>query len=230
MRNASLTKSYGRPTILCLAVRSFFFGFLFFLCLAFYPPAHAQEFAPEKFDKDLIQETLKNQEILREEMEQIRLEIQRIMREIALSMKEKALKLKAELEGLQGETQRIKEEIMAALEKSKQNFADGQEEMCKKLQKMRQEAKTLAKEIKEVLYEQKEVWKQETAALQGSLVEARNEMNSVKVNTTEVLQSIGSASNDIKKEQEITLGWFLSQVKFGNALSRNYLQEMPNRL
>jgi hypothetical protein len=49
-----------------------------FLCLAFYPPAHAQEFVPEKFDKYLIQETLKNQEILREEMEQIRLEIQRI--------------------------------------------------------------------------------------------------------------------------------------------------------
>jgi hypothetical protein len=89
-------------------------GSCFFCALLFTPPAHVQEFVPERFDKDLIQETLKNQKILREEMEQIRLEIQRIMRETALFMKEKALKLKAELEGLQGETQRIKEEIMAA--------------------------------------------------------------------------------------------------------------------
>jgi hypothetical protein len=121
-------------------------------------------------------------------------------------MKEKALKLKAELEGLQGETQRIKEEIMAALEKSKQNFADGQEEIHKKLQKMRLEAKTLTTEIKEVLDEQKEVWKQETEAFQGSLLEARNEMNSAKVDTTEALQSSRSSSKDIKKEQKITLG------------------------
>lgn len=185
-------------------------------CLALYTPAHAQDFVPEKIDQALIEETLKDQailreemileqEILREEMEQIRLEMQRIMREIALSMKEEALKLKAELQGLQGETQRIKEEIMAALEKSKQDFADGQEEMRKGLQKMRQEAKTLTKEIKEVLDEQKEVWKQETAALQGSLVEARNEMNSAKVDTEQALQSSRAASNDIKKEQKMTL-------------------------
>lgn len=216
MRNASLTKSFAHSTILRVAVRSFFFGFLLLSCLALYTPAHAQEFVPQKFDQDLIEETLKDQkilreemvleqEILREEMEQIRLEMQRIMREIALSMKEEALKLKAELEGLQGETQRIKEEIMAALEKSKQDFADGQEEMRRELQKMRQEAKTLTKEIKEVLDEQKEVWKQETAALQDSLVEARNEMNSAKVDTAEVLQSSRSASNKIKKEQKITL-------------------------
>ena len=216
MRNASLTKSFGRSTTLRVAVRSFFFGFLLLSCLALYTPAHAQEFVPQKFDHDLIQETLKDQEILREEMvleqeilreemEQIRLEMQRIMREIALSMKEEALKLKAELEGLQGETQRIKEEIMAALEKSKQDFIDGQEEMRRELQKMREEAKTLTKEIKEVLDEQKEVWKQETAALQDSLVEARNEMNSAKVDTAEVLQSTRKVSNEIKKEQKITL-------------------------
>ncbi len=216
MKNASLAKSSCRSTILRIAVRSFFFRFLFLSCLALYTPAYAQEFAPQKFDKDLIQETLKDQEILREEMlleqeilreemEQIRLEMQRIMAEIALSMKEEALKLKAELEGLQGETQRIKEEIMAALEKSKQDFADGQEEMRKELQKMRQEAKTLTKEIKEVLDEQKEVWRQETAALQGTLVEARKEMNSAKVDSEEVLQSSREASNNIKKEQKLTL-------------------------
>jgi hypothetical protein len=216
MRSASLTKIFSRSTILCEAARSLFFGFLLLPCLALFTPTHAQDFVPEQFNKDLMQETLKDQEILREEMileqeilreemEQIRLEMQRIMREIALSMKEEALKLKAELEGLQGETQRIKEEIMAALEKSKQDFADGQDEMRKELQKMRQEAKTLTNEIKEVLDEQKEVWKQETAALQGSLVEARNEMNSAKVDTEEALQSSRSASNDIKKEQKMTL-------------------------
>lgn len=216
MRNFFLTKSSGRTTTLRMTGTCLLLGFLLLFCVCLFSTAYAQDFVPEKFDKSLIESSLKDQEvlreemlleqeILREEMEQIRLEIQRIMREIALSMKEEALKLKAELEGLQGETQRIKEEIMAALEKSKQDFVEGQEEMRAELQKMRQEAKTLTKEIKEVLDEQKEVWKQETAALQGSLVEARNEMNSAKVDTQEALQASRSASIEIKKEQQLTL-------------------------
>ena len=227
MRTAFLTISSGRSTIFRMAARSLFSGFLVLSCVLIFSTAQAQDFVPEKFDKSLIQDSLKDQEILREEMlleqeilreemEQIRLEIQRIMREIALSMKEEALKLKAELEGLQGETQRIKEEIMAALERSKKDFTEGQEEMRRELQKMRQEAKTLTKEIKEVLDEQKEVWKQETAALQGSLVEARNEMNSAKVDTDAALEESRSASNQIKKEQQLTMAD--SRAKSGAAM------------
>ena len=60
-------------------------------CFLLFSPVQAQDFKPEKFDKSLLNESLAEQEILREEMEQIRLEMQRIMEEIKLAMKEEAL-------------------------------------------------------------------------------------------------------------------------------------------
>ena len=103
MPNTFLTKSSGRSTFLRIAVLCLFSGFLLLPGLSLISTAHAQDFVPEKFDKSLIEDSLRDQEILREEMlleqeilreemEQIRLEIQRIMREIALSMKEEALR------------------------------------------------------------------------------------------------------------------------------------------
>lgn len=214
MRNASLTKNSGHSAVLRLAKIGVFSVFFLLQFLSLDTPA--QDFLPEKFDKALIEESLRDQEILREEMlleqeilreemEQIRLEIQRIMREITASMKGEAQKLQAELEGLKEETQRIQQEILATLQKSKQDFIEGQGEMRKELQKMRQEAKAMTEEIQEVLQEQKQVWQQETAALQGSLVDARKEMNAAKVNAEEALQSSRSAITDFKKEKEMTM-------------------------
>ena len=216
MKDTFFTESPGRATATCIGILGYFSGFLLSQLLIFCSPAFGQDFVPEKFNKALIEESLQDQEalreemlldqaILREEMEQIRLEIQRIMKEIALAMKEEALKLKEELQGLQGETQRIQQEILAALQKSKEDFAEGQEEMRRELQKMRQEAKSLNKEIKEVLSEQKAIWKQETAALKDTLVDARKEMNSAKVDSEQALQSSRSAINDFKKDNEITM-------------------------
>ncbi len=215
MPNTSLKKSFDGSRIIYVVAR--------FLCTGILPihgllpsPAYGQDFKPEQFDQNLIEESLRDQqilreemlleqEILREEMEQIRIEIQRIMKEIALSMREEALKLKAELEGLQLETKAIQEEILGILEKSKQDFADGKQEMQKELEQMRKEAKTMTTEIKQVLQEQKAVWKQETEGLQESLIEARNEMNSAKADSKEVLQSSRSAFSDFKQEQNSTL-------------------------
>jgi len=212
MRNTSLARSSGRSAVLCVTVRAFFFIFL--LCLPL--PTSAQDFIPEKFDPALIEETLKDQAILREEMaldqvilreemEQIRLEIQRIMKEIALSMKVEALKLKSELEELKEETQRIQKEIIATLEKSKHDFLEGKEEMQQEMQKMREEAKILTKEIKQILEDQKDVWQQETAALQDSLLEVRGEMNSAKVDSNEALLASRAASQKFKKEQVVIM-------------------------
>jgi hypothetical protein len=214
MRNASLTKNPDHSAVLRLAKIGIFSVFFLLQFLSLDTPA--QDFVPEKFDKALIQESLRDQkflreemlleqEILREEMEQIRLEIQRIMREITASMKGEAQKLQAELEGLKEETQRIQQEILATLQKSKQDFIEGQEEMRKELHNMRQEAKAMTEEIQEVLQEQKLVWQQETAALQGSLVNARIEMNAAKVNAETALQSSRSAITDFKKEKEVTM-------------------------
>ena len=214
MRNASLTKNPGHSAVLRSAKIGIFSVFFLLQFLSLDTPA--QDFLPEKFDKALIQESLRDQEflreemlleqeILREEMEQIRLEIQRIMREITLSMKGEAQKLQAELEGLKEETQRIQQEILATLQKSKQDFIEGQEEMRKELLNMRQEAKAMTEEIQEVLQEQKLVWQQETAVLQGSLVTARKEMNAAKVNAETALQSSRSAITDFKKEKEVTM-------------------------
>ncbi len=67
-------------------------------------PLHtpAQDFKPEKFDKALLEDSIKEQAILREEMEQIRLEMQRIMEEIKLArlddMNTKFIKLKSSLQ------------------------------------------------------------------------------------------------------------------------------------
>jgi hypothetical protein len=200
------------------------------------PPVYAQEFKPAKFDQSLIQETLRDQdilreemlleqEILREEMEQIRIEIQRIMKEIALSMKEEALKLKAELEGLQLETKVIQQEILGILEKSKKDFAAGKEEMQKELEKMRTEAKVLTKDIKQVLQDQKAIWKQETVGLQNSLLEARKEMNSAKVDSKEILQTSRSALGAIKQESDLTLADSQAQSNSAMLDAKNSLKK-----
>jgi hypothetical protein len=237
MQNAALKTSSGRSSIFNPKVRPFFIKILFLHCLLLLPlPVYAQDFKPEKFDQNLIAETLRDQailreemileqEILREEMEQIRIEIQRIMKEIALSMKVEALKLKAELEGLQLETKAIQEEILGILEKSKKDFADGKEDMQKELEKMRAEAKTLTKDIKQVLQDQKAVWKQETADLQDSLVEARKEMNSAKVDSKEVLKSSRSALGAIKKESALTLADSQAQSNSAMLDAKNSLQK-----
>ena len=65
---------------------TFFIGILLLQCFLLFSPVQAQDFKPEKFDKSLLNESLAEQEILREEMEQIRLEMQRIMEEIKLAM------------------------------------------------------------------------------------------------------------------------------------------------
>lgn len=225
MRNTPLACSSVCSAVLAMIARTVGFVFLFSLTFPLHAPA--QDFIPEKFDQELIEETLRDQEILREEMlldqeilreemEQIRLEIQRIMKEITLMMKGEALKLKAELEGLKEETQRIQREILVTLEKSKQDFLAGKEEMQRELKKMRQEAKILTTEIKEVLEDQRAVWQQETVALQGSLVEARKEMNTAKVNSEDVLKSSRSAIRKFQKEKIVTMA--VSQSKSNAAM------------
>jgi hypothetical protein len=214
MQNAALTISAGRSVALRTAV--LFLGFLILQCFSFSSPVQAQIFKPEKFDKSILEDSLRDQEflreemlieqeILREEMEQIRQEIQRIMKEITLAMKEEALKLKAELEGLQLETKSIQKELLGILEQSKNDFIAGKEEMQKELQNMREEAKILTKDIKQVLEDQKEVWALETAALKDSLVEARKEMESAKVDSAEVLKETRSAFSDLKTENDFNM-------------------------
>ena len=55
------------------------------------------------------------------------------------------------------------------------------------------------------MQDQKAVWKQETAALKDSLVEARKEMASAQVDSDQVLQSSRSASSDFKNNNGSTL-------------------------
>jgi len=136
MQNAAFKKSSSCSTIPCVATGAFCLGILLLQCFPLFTPVQAQEFQPQKFDKRILEDAVKDQEILREEMlleqeilreemEQIRLEIQRIMKEITLAMKDEALKLKAELEGLQLETKVIQKEILGILEKSKKDFIAG---------------------------------------------------------------------------------------------------------
>ena len=108
--------------------------------------------------------------------------------------------MKAELQGLQLGTKAIQKELLGILEKSKNDFLEGKEEMQRELEKMRVEAQAMTKEIKQVLDDQKEIWKQETAALKDSLVEARAEMDSAKVDSVGILQSSRSALSDLKEE------------------------------
>jgi hypothetical protein len=216
MTNAALKRNTVYFAIPRVTVSAFLLGILTLQCFFLFTPAQAQVFQPEKFDKSILEDSLQDQEflreemlleqeILREEMEQIRIEIQRIMKEITIAMKAEALKLKAELEGLQQETKVIQEELLGILEQSKQDFIAGKEEMQKELQKMRVEAKVLTKDIKQVLEDQKEVWKQETAALKDSLIEARQEMASAKVDSEEILQETQSAFSDIKDKNDFNL-------------------------
>jgi len=77
--------------------------------------------------------------------------------------------------------------------------------MQRELEKMRVEAQAMTKEIKQVLDDQKEIWKQETAALKDSLVEARAEMDSAKVDSDAVLQSSRSAFKVFQQEKIVTM-------------------------
>ena len=72
--------------------------------------------------------------------------------------------------------------------------------MKRELQKMRVEAKSMTQEIKQVLQDQKAIWQQETTALKDSLVDARKEMDSAKVDSVGILQSSRSAPSDLKEE------------------------------
>ena len=77
--------------------------------------------------------------------------------------------------------------------------------MQRELEKMRVEAQAMTKEIKQVLDDQKEIWKQETAALKDSLVEARAEMDSAKVDSDAVLQSSRSAFKVFQQEKIVIM-------------------------
>jgi hypothetical protein len=228
MRNAAFHKSSRRSAVPCVALGAFFLAILLLHGFPLFTPVQAQTFQPEKFDKAILEDSLRDQEflreqmlldqeILREEMEQIRLEIQRIMKEITTAMKEEALKLKAELQGLQYETKGIQKELLGILENSKNDFIAGKEEMQAELQTMREEAKALTKDIKQVLEEQKDVWAQETAALKDSLVEAREEMALAQVDSGEALESTRSAFTDLKNDTDSTLAE--SQAASNAALS-----------
>ena len=88
MHSTALKRLSGRSTVPCVAVGTFFIGILLLQGFLLFTPVQAQDFKPEKFDKSLLDDSLVEQEILREEMEQIRLEMQRIMEEIKREMKE----------------------------------------------------------------------------------------------------------------------------------------------
>ena len=90
MQNIALKRHSGRSAVPCME-GTFFIGILLLQCFLLFSPVQTSDFKPEKFDKSLLNESLAEQEILREEMEQIRLEMQRIMEEIKLAMKEEAL-------------------------------------------------------------------------------------------------------------------------------------------
>ena len=233
MRNAAFHKSPRRSAVPCVALGAFFLGILLLQGFPLFTPVQAQTFQPEKFDQAILEDSLRDQEflreqmlldqeILREEMEQIRLEIQRIMKEITTAMKEETLKLKAELQGLQYETKGIQKELLGILENSKNDFIAGKEEMQAELQTMREEAKILTKDIKQVLDDQKEVWAHETAALKDSLVEAREEMALAKVDSGEVLKSTRSAFTDLKNDAGSTLAESQAALfEAGNAFKKS---------
>lgn len=174
----------------------------------------AQE--PFQFDEINREETLRDQqilreqmqlqqEILREEMEKIRVETQKIMKDISLAMKEEAVKLKDELVNLQEETTRVNKEILDTLEKAKEDFSEGREEMRKELENMRKEAKSMTKEISVVLEDQQHIWKEETVSLQDSLIEAKADLAAAQADTGDALESTREAYDQFQEDKVVTM-------------------------
>ncbi len=157
-------------------------------------------------DQEILREQMQlQQEILREEMEKIRVETQAIMKEISLAMKEEAIKLKDELVGLQDETAKINKEIVESLQNAKKDFSEGRDDMRKELENMRKEAKSLTKEIAVVLKDQNQVWKEETGSLQDSLLEAKAELAAAQADSDEILESSREAYKDFQVDKVITM-------------------------
>jgi len=157
-------------------------------------------------DQQILREQMKlQQEILREEMEKIRIETQKIMKDISLAMKEEAVKLKEELVDPQDETTRVNEEILETLEKAKEDFSEGREEMRKELENMRKEAKSMTKEIAVVLEDQQHIWKEETVSLQDSLIEAKADLAAAQADTGDALESTREAYNQFQEDKVVTM-------------------------
>ncbi|MBT5472235.1 MAG: hypothetical protein HOK41_16650 [Nitrospina sp.] len=170
-------------------------------------------------DQEILREQMQlQQEILREEMEKIRIETQKIMKDISLAMKEEALKLKDELVELQKETAEINKEIVDSLETAKQDFLEGKDDMRKELENMRKEAKSLTKEISVVLKDQNQVWKEETGSLQDSLLEAKAELAAAQADSDEILESSREAYKDFQVDKVVTMDD--SKDKSGKAMAQ----------
>ncbi|MBC8283992.1 MAG: hypothetical protein H8E32_09280 [Nitrospinae bacterium] len=210
-------------------------GWILFQIFFFISSTWAQ-IEPFQFDQISKEETLRDQqilreqmqlqqEILREEMERVRVETQKIMKDISLAMKEEAVKLKEELQELQKETTKINKEIVDSLEQAKKDFSEGRDEMRKELENMRKEAKSLTKEISVVLEEQGHVWKEETVSLQDSLMEAKAELAAAQADSDEILESSRSAYRDFQTDKVVTMND--SKEKSGEAMDEagNTLQK-----
>jgi len=157
-------------------------------------------------DQQILREQMQlQQEILREEMERIRIETQKIMKDISLAMKEEAVKLKEELVKLQEETAKINEEIVDSLNEAKKDFSEGRDDMRKELENMRKEAKSLTNEIAVVLEDQSKIWKEETGSLQDSLLEAKAELAAVQADSDGILESSRSAYRDFQADKIVTM-------------------------
>jgi hypothetical protein len=157
-------------------------------------------------DQQILREQMQlQQEILREEMETIRIETQKIMKDISLAMKEEAVKLKEELVDLQEETSQINKEILNTLEKAKEDFSEGREEMRKELENMRKEAKSMTKEIAVVLEDQQHIWKEETVSLQDSLIEAKADLAAAQADTGDALEATREAYDQFQEDKVVTM-------------------------
>jgi hypothetical protein len=168
-------------------------------------------------DQQILREQMKlQQEILREEMEKIRIETQKIMKDISLAMKEEAVKLKEDLVDLQEETARVNKEILDTLEQSKKDFSEGREEMRKELENMRKEAKSMTKEIAVVLEDQQHIWKEETVSLQDSLIEAKADLAAAQADTGDALESTREAYDQFQEDKVVTMAD--SKDKSGQAM------------
>jgi hypothetical protein len=168
-------------------------------------------------DQQILREQMQlQQEILRQEMEKIRVETQKIMKDISLAMKEEAVKLKEELVDLQKDTTRVNKEILETLENAKKDFSEGREEMRKELENMRKEAKSLTKEISVVLEDQQHIWKEETVSLQDSLLEAKADLAAAQADTGDVLESTREAYNQFQEDKVVTMND--SKDKSGKAM------------
>jgi len=168
-------------------------------------------------DQQILREQMQlQQEILRQEMEKIRIETQKIMKDISLAMKEEAVKLKEELVKLQEETARVNKDILKTLEDAKKDFSEGREEMRKELENMRKEAKSLTKEISVVLEDQQHIWKEETASLQDSLLEAKADLAAAQADTGDALESSREAYNQFQEDKVVTMND--SKYKSGQAM------------